>query len=328
MEKKLSLEQLEEIKPICVFDNRVSSEATYTIIIPTFKRPSLLQYAIKSALEQTEFEAYDIIVMDNNPERNDETELFMVQFSKTEHLAYYKEPYKIGGTGNWNKATQMAETEWVVMLHDDDMLYPDFFQILERARHNKPFADAIYSECQHHKFSDGELLPRKSNKPKMWHLKEWDFLLGNTAGPLVGMAYKKLAWQRLGGFDFDYSPMGDYFFHSSLAHYGKIYKIKNYPTTCYRWFDNDTTRPGVAEAMIRQSYNVKLFIMESLDLLMPRCWQQKLCSIAAYNMSDSWQLPTGEYHKPSKFENFLSTTWIRFVRLPMKYRRDILSTKI
>ena len=49
----------------------------YTIAIPTFNRVDLLKLAIDSAVNQDDFSDYEILVVDNNPERDDATELLM-----------------------------------------------------------------------------------------------------------------------------------------------------------------------------------------------------------------------------------------------------------
>ena len=46
-----------------------------TIAIPTYKRNGNLKEAVESSLNQMGFdETYQVLVVDNNPERNDETE--------------------------------------------------------------------------------------------------------------------------------------------------------------------------------------------------------------------------------------------------------------
>ena len=328
MEKKLSLEQLKEIVPLCIFDNRISKGSEYTIIIPTYKRPSLLQYALKSALEQSAFDSYEIIVMDNNPERNDETEQFMMQFANAKKLAYFKEPYNIGGTGNWNKATQTAHTDWVVMLHDDDMLYPDFFKVLGKARQRKPQADAIFSECVQYDFSNGELPRRSSKHPYIWRMREQDFLLCNVAGYMVGMAYRKRAWEQIGGFDLDYSPSVDHFFDSQLAHYGRTYKIKYYPTTCYRWFDNDTSRPGVLEAIVKHDYAIRNHILKSKFSFLPNVWQEAFALEWAYESSCNLHIAMDNYNSPSIVMKMLFSAFKSYIRLVMKIRKKIFAKQL
>jgi len=256
-EKKLSLAELEHSPSVCVFDNREGLVPSYTVIIPTYQRPLMLQFALKSCLDQESFADFELLVLDNNPERKDGTEQLMQSFATEWRLAYYKNAENIGGVGNWNKLTLLARTEWVVMLHDDDMLYPDFFSILQQARKKVPNADCIYSCCQHAHFSDGTLQDRNQSRSIVYPLKQKDFVMSNVAGPLVGMAYKRQALIELGGFDLDYAPLSDYCFHARLARAFHSYKMLGYPTTCYRWFENDTSKPEVMKAMQEKGMGIK-----------------------------------------------------------------------
>ena len=49
----------------------------FSIVIPTFKRTETLIKTINSALSQTYDGEYKIVIVDNNPNRDDKTELFM-----------------------------------------------------------------------------------------------------------------------------------------------------------------------------------------------------------------------------------------------------------
>jgi hypothetical protein len=50
-----------------------------TIAIPTYKRPEFIKCAIDSALSQEKFDNYEVVVVDNDPERGTETEKLFVQ---------------------------------------------------------------------------------------------------------------------------------------------------------------------------------------------------------------------------------------------------------
>ena len=69
------------MKSIKIFSSNIP-EPVFTIAIPTFCRSSLLKEAVLSALNQVTNVPYDIIVVDNNPKRNDETEQLLNQFKE------------------------------------------------------------------------------------------------------------------------------------------------------------------------------------------------------------------------------------------------------
>lgn len=61
--------------------------------------------------------------MDNDPTPNTETEHLICTMSAP-NLTYVKNEKNLGGYNNWSKGFQMAQTEWVCLLHDDDLLLP------------------------------------------------------------------------------------------------------------------------------------------------------------------------------------------------------------
>ncbi len=86
--------------------------------------------ALKSAQSQTVSEEnYDILVVDNDSTPDSETQR-LVEKMRSPNLRYIKNEQNLGGYGNWNRGFQLAQTEWICLLHDDDLLLP---QYVERA---------------------------------------------------------------------------------------------------------------------------------------------------------------------------------------------------
>ena len=314
-ERKLSLAELEQNPSICVFDNREETVASYTVIIPTYKRPAMLRFALESGLNQESFSDYEVLVLDNNPERNDGTEQLMQTYAAERRIAYYKNVENIGGVGNWNKLTIMARTDWVVMLHDDDMLYPDFFCVLQQSREKVPNADCIYSSCQQAHFSDGTLQPRQKVRSTIYPLKQKDFVMSNVAGPLVGMAYKRQVLIKLGGFNLDYAPLSDYYFHALLAQSFHSYKMLGYPTTCYRWFENDTGNPQIMKAIQEMGTIIKRELLAKHKFLLSTGLARGYFKVIQKRPFTLW-------------DKCCSYLTIQYFRIPWKLRVRLCSMKV
>ncbi len=83
---KNHFKETEHISSIPIFENKLQEIPKFTIAIPTYKRSVYLREALDSAINQIDSVPYEIIVVDNNPERNDETELCMMHYVNTPSL--------------------------------------------------------------------------------------------------------------------------------------------------------------------------------------------------------------------------------------------------
>lgn len=121
-----SISSIEMIPSINVFGKYKLGEHVpeFTIAIPTFKRAKALKESLNSALSQINIDDYHIIVVDNNPERDDETEQLLWQYSNHPKVTYYKNKENLGQSGNWNKCAILSKSDYFLLLHDDDILSP------------------------------------------------------------------------------------------------------------------------------------------------------------------------------------------------------------
>lgn len=123
---------------------QLKSEPRFSILIPTYKRPNTLKETIESALGQVEFCDFDIIVVDNNPERQDETEKLMQQYIDVNNVYYYKNSMNVGMADNWNKAFLLSHSPNIILVHDDDILSPYALKIFDKVLDGLPSDWAVY----------------------------------------------------------------------------------------------------------------------------------------------------------------------------------------
>lgn len=97
-----------------------------SVFIPTYNRAMLLPHAIRSVLEQT-FDDLRLVISDNASE--DETPEVVASFDDP-RIEYVRQPANLGLLGNQNWFLTRVETDFALILGDDDMLYPT---LLERA---------------------------------------------------------------------------------------------------------------------------------------------------------------------------------------------------
>lgn len=108
------------------------SDAKVTVGIPTFNRAAWLRDAIESVLAQT-YTNFRLIVSDNASD--DDTPDVVRSFSDG-RIDYVRSDRNIGSLGNINRLVALADTELLLLLPDDDILYPDHLEaaveLLER----------------------------------------------------------------------------------------------------------------------------------------------------------------------------------------------------
>lgn len=96
-----------------------------TIAIPTYNRAdSYLPQALKSSVNQT-YPRLEIIVSDNCSADN--TEKLVSSFCDL-RIRYFKQNQNIGAANNFAFCLQQARGKYFLLLHDDDLIDPDFIE--------------------------------------------------------------------------------------------------------------------------------------------------------------------------------------------------------
>ena len=96
-----------------------------TIGIPTFNRAnSFLKCSLESALMQT-YGNFEIIVSDNCS--TDGTQEFVRQYTDS-RIRYHRHEPALRPEGNANYCLEKANGEYFLLLHDDDLIDPDFIE--------------------------------------------------------------------------------------------------------------------------------------------------------------------------------------------------------
>lgn len=108
-----------------------------TIAIPTYNRAEgYLQAALESALAQ-DVDDLEIVVSDNaSTDRTAE----LVADLADQRVRYMRQPTNLGVNGNFNACVATATGRFLVLLHDDDLLDPDFVASCKRSLQESPLA--------------------------------------------------------------------------------------------------------------------------------------------------------------------------------------------
>ncbi|MDD3419000.1 MAG: glycosyltransferase family 2 protein [Candidatus Gastranaerophilales bacterium] len=95
----------------------------FSVLLPTKNRLELLKFAIESVFEQ-DYENWEIIVADNCSEENINE---YINSLSDKRIIYTRSDVPLTVTENWNVANNLARGDYIIMMGDDDALFPGFF---------------------------------------------------------------------------------------------------------------------------------------------------------------------------------------------------------
>jgi glycosyltransferase involved in cell wall biosynthesis len=114
-----------------------------TVAIPTRNRSRLLAKTIASVLAQS-YRDFTLVVSDN---ASDDDTADVVASFRDPRLDYRPLKRNIGRAGNFNRLIDLVETDFVVLLGDDDALHPDHLAVTVDALKGRPNVGMVHTGC-------------------------------------------------------------------------------------------------------------------------------------------------------------------------------------
>lgn len=235
----------------------------FSVVIPTFNREDLFREALESALaqEHTDF-PWELLVVDNTPAdaQGMTPALKVVRELGNPSVLYYRNRVNIGTGYNWNRGAELARGEWVVFLHDDDILYPDALSNLARiirsqSSGKKPLG---YVHARRDLFSDSAELPNLQHSKANYFapLTRTGALFRGESGtgmPSCGTAILKKAYLEAGGINYDFGLTADAILGYQIM---KDYRVivSDCALGAYRWAENETLRKSSLLGLVHSDY--------------------------------------------------------------------------
>jgi glycosyltransferase involved in cell wall biosynthesis len=114
-------------------------KSSLTIAIPTLNRADMVAALVRVCLSQTVLPC-TIIVSDDASD--DDT---LMKLAKLQHpnLKVIRQRPRIGMIANWNACLEACESDWFVLVSDDDMVAPDFVEQVENQLAATPEIDLL-----------------------------------------------------------------------------------------------------------------------------------------------------------------------------------------
>lgn len=256
---------LDEVNPDLVYERGGQGAPLLSFAIPTYRRKDLLNECLRSIVKQRAKYPIEIVVADNDtdlppglPEAVKDT---LNSMPSNISIRYFRQRINRGGYCNWDSAISLSTAPHVVLLHDDDVIHPDYLSIIIPIMNQKPenpiCVDLQPLRCLEVNVGDVlsdfyELAIPK--KPSVAALSTYDYF-SKFAGPLVGTVFPRTIFEKVGLFPIDGIIIEDYYFMARVSTVATI-NIIHLPLYGWRIADNDSLRPAIYLSLI--SYQHKL----------------------------------------------------------------------
>ena len=100
----------------------------------TYKRPDILIDTVKSVLLQS-FTDFEVIISDNDPEQSGKK---ITEVIKDSRVKYFPNEENLGMKKSFNKSLERSVGEYIVMIADDDPVYPNMLETLINLKEKYP----------------------------------------------------------------------------------------------------------------------------------------------------------------------------------------------
>jgi glycosyltransferase involved in cell wall biosynthesis len=169
-------------------------------MIPTYNRVTYLREALESVLQQDPgAEQMQIEVVDDCSPGVDPAGV--VAAVGQGRVSYYRQPVRLGISGNWTDCVRRARGRWVHLLHEDDVVLPGFYDALGQGLEREPGAGAAFTR---HAFMDADrhwaflsVLERRT--PGV--LSDWlERIAVEQRIQCTAIVVRRSVYERLGGF--------------------------------------------------------------------------------------------------------------------------------
>ena len=109
----------------------------------TYKRPVFLRQTLESIRNQI-FPDFEVIVSDNDPDKSAEA---IVRSINDPRIKYFSNGVNLGMIGSFNKSIERASSDYIVMITDDDPIYPQMLQTLFDLANKFPGYGVYHGAC-------------------------------------------------------------------------------------------------------------------------------------------------------------------------------------
>ncbi|WP_296756542.1 glycosyltransferase family 2 protein [Thioalkalivibrio sp.] len=204
----------------------MASNPRVSVVIPTYRRPELLQRAVRSVLAQT-FSSLEVVIVDDNgsgrPQQT-RTQRLLTETFDDPRIRYIINHGEGGGSGARNTGIHHATAPYIAFLDDDEDWEPEKLEmqvaLLDSAAPDVGVIDAGFLD---HK-ADGRI---RTVRPKMqgWILERLLRKTGGRAPKLSTLLCRREVFDTVGAFDTSLPAREDYDLYIRIARHFRFESV-------------------------------------------------------------------------------------------------------
>ena len=209
-------------------------------MIPTYNCRHYLKQVVNSVLQQDpgpnemQIEVIDDCSTENDPKA-------IIREIGQNRVSFYRQPHNVGISANWNTCIKRARGHWVHILHQDDIVLPEFYSRLGGALRREMTIGAAF--CRHIYMDENghwqSLSPLERREPGI--LSNW--LERIAVVQLIqtpSIVVRRSVYEKLGGFHVKmYYALDWEMWKRIAAHYPVWYEPQ--PLACFRLHSSSAT---------------------------------------------------------------------------------------
>lgn len=192
-----------------------------SVIIPSYGGGEFLQRAVDSVLAQT-YKNIEIVVVDDNgldTENQKKTAMQMKKYEDDERVKYVCHDVNKKGSAARNTGVRNSRGEYIALLDDDDIYYPDNIAMHVKEIENLP-DDYALTYCSHDKYRDGKKF-KDVCYTKSGSLF-YEVMMHRVSIGSPSFLIRRSVYEELGGFDESFIRHQDWEFTARVAFHYKI----------------------------------------------------------------------------------------------------------
>lgn len=299
-----------------------------TIILTTYKRPKLLKQALESALNQVNFDDYQIIIADNEGiDINIETETSkLISNYHDEKILYYRHVQTIDFKMDY--AVRLAKSKWVCFLHDDDILASNHLLVMSKIvqEHRKikflsctfkTFYDEISEVTFNIMTAPHKVIYQIRKYPKSYTC------LGYYPGWLGAFIDRK-AYISTGGMPTLSTGIGDYCMVGKFIYRYGIYEMKaNVPLYLRREWRGQMTAINTWKHLYAVEYHYHIYMVKKYHKIFRDIWNR----LSAYRIIEKCEnCNKSRYQSYISIEDFVNKSGMEqdILEKGKQYKKDMI----